>query len=251
MAPKKNQNPIDFIIKDRYRGYPNFFKEYDTFKELMDFQQNKTKSLSNSKQLLDKKTKTAINDEWADNLLILQEFMGSSFVWETCVPGVVVSGITGKAGHRKTTLEIKPYNRAFYSGSHWTSQLKNTTDVFDPYEEYQIRGTNQFCQTFAMMYLKKALPNVVPKNTKAPLKKYYTYTKEALKFIKKQVKIVFDKLQQNNREANRNHFYITYTTNENVKVRIYEIDLSKALEHCTRHPAACVNYDPIVPQLHM
>jgi hypothetical protein len=62
---------------------------------------------------------------------------------------------------------------------HWTSKKPGDKYEFDPYEEYQIRGTHQFCQTYSLMYLLDQLP----KKEKGAFKKYYTYAEKAIEFI--------------------------------------------------------------------
>ena len=79
---------------------------------------------------------------------------------------------------------------AYFSGSHWNSRKANELELFDPYVEYQIRGTNQFCQTYSMMNLLDKLPGKEKSvcsewtGSKDDFKKYYYYTLCALKFIK-------------------------------------------------------------------
>ena len=69
-------------------------------------------------------------------------------------------------------------------GGHWLSRKPGSKTTFDPYDEYQVHGTNQFCQTYALMNLAGALPNV---STNRSDLKYYSYTKSALDFIKREI----------------------------------------------------------------
>lgn len=70
------------------------------------------------------------------------------------------------------------------TGGHWLSRRPDQRRNFDPYDEYQVHGTNQFCQTYALMNLANALPTPSTNTTKI---KYYRYTRVALEFIKTQV----------------------------------------------------------------
>ena len=73
---------------------------------------------------------------------------------------------------------------AFFTGSHWIGVKDG--NVFDPFDHCQIFGTNQFCQTYTLMWLTDNLPNYDGNN------KYYFYTKKALDFIEKEVLPKYD-----------------------------------------------------------
>jgi len=132
----------------------------------------------NYKKKVDK-SYSNIEQQWVDdNLQIIIDFMGDEDVWMYMFPKNELYGIGGRASVRNVNLSKN--STAVFSGSHWRSRKPNDTIWFDPYDEYQIYGTNQFCQTFAMMYLLNKLPNQDYGNN---FKKYYTYTNEALLFI--------------------------------------------------------------------
>ena len=122
----------------------------------------------------DKSLATA-EQRWVDlNLQPVTEFMGDSSVWEFLIPDIVL-----KEGSSRGI----PYNgrpTAVFSGAHWTSRRPNDTKFFDPYSKYQIFGTNQFCQTYALMYLMDILPD----SRSTDFRKYYDYTRAAIEFIK-------------------------------------------------------------------
>lgn len=128
-------------------------------------------------------------------------FMGDTHVWWSLLPDLIFNGVsendikTGKIERDK--IPYKPFPRgsktykndyAFFNGKHWNSQKANSTVRFDPYDKYQIKGTNQLCQTYSMMYLLNALPGELnetcsPWNgSEQDFKKYYYYTECALKF---------------------------------------------------------------------
>ena len=80
----------------------------------------------------------------------LIDFMGDESVWKTMVPGVVI--------RYRNSRHVQPYPTAYFVDSHWTSRKANSSELFDPYDHYQERGTHGFCQTFAMMHLLDKLP---------------------------------------------------------------------------------------------
>ncbi len=143
-------------------------QEYDSIHDVYKIYKKKiNKSYSN------------IEQQWVDNnLQIVIDFMGDEDVWKYMIPDIELYGIGGRASVRNVNLSKN--STAVFSGSHWRSRKPNDTIWFDPYDEYQIYGTNQFCQTFAMMYLLNKLPKQDYGNS---FKKYYTYTNEALLFI--------------------------------------------------------------------
>lgn len=132
------------------------------------------------------------------NLNWITAFMGDEGVLKFIVPGVEITR------SRPRTLLASDKARAFFNGNHWTGAKQSETTVFDPYNEYQINGTNQFCQTYTMMYLCDKLPikfdpnnpdqidpnypadpaDPADKNTPVTnISKYYYYTRCAIKFI--------------------------------------------------------------------
>lgn len=119
--------------------------------------------------------------EWVDNNLhILMDFMGNKILWEYLHINTI-----GQDGIKRSdrNVPINNVNTAVFSGAHWTSRKANDSVWVDPYKEYQIPDSNQFCQTYAMMYLLDKLPEkIVDKDKK--FTKYYEYTHHALDFIK-------------------------------------------------------------------
>lgn len=76
---------------------------------------------------------------------------------------------------------------AIFTGSHWIGVKDGI--VFNPFDHCQIFGTNQFCQTYTLMWLTDNLPNYDGNND---INKYYYYTKEAINFIEKEVLPKYD-----------------------------------------------------------
>lgn len=132
-------------------------------------------------------TKDGVEQQWVDeNLDIITVWMGTSGVWKCMIPDI--NDNIGSITFSPNPIIAEDINRGFFSGHHWTSIKKNDTIEFDPYNEYQIHGTNQFCQTYAMMHLLDRLPQ---KRHLNGISKYYEYTRLAIEFIK-EVFIHFD-----------------------------------------------------------
>jgi len=129
-------------------------------------------------------------------------FMGDTHVWWGLFPSLVFNGVsqndvlTGKIKRNKIPepkfprqKKIYDTDRAFFNGAHWNSQQAGELERFDPYDKFQIFGTNQFCQTFSMMHLLDALPgdkNQICQSWEGDpddFKRFYYYTECALKFI--------------------------------------------------------------------
>ena len=124
-------------------------------------------------------TAKCIEQAWADNYLMpLINFMGNDWVFNDLISGVNVTGTGGRATSRNLPLGK---NAAVFSGGHWRSRRADQTEVFDSYTEYQVPGTNQFCQTFAHMNLTGKLPPIVEDRS---WRRYYHYTIVALEYIK-------------------------------------------------------------------
>ena len=108
--------------------------------------------------------------------------MGEKDIWEFMIPDIDGRGWEGsRASSRKIPLSSRPVT--VFSGAHWTSRKAGESVFFDPYDEYQISGTNQFCQTFALMYLLDKLPEPIVSADPADISKYYHYTRAAIEFI--------------------------------------------------------------------
>lgn len=145
------------------------------YKSLKELKKNYQTLIKRDKKLVD------IEQKWVDkNLEVIIDFMGDIDVWNFMIPGIIVYGFDGS----KVSTRNKPlvnYPIALFTSSHWNSRKANEMHWFEPYADYQIFGTNQFCQTFAMMHLANKLPSI--NNDKSNFTKYYIYTIEALNFI--------------------------------------------------------------------
>lgn len=173
----------------------------------------------------DKNDKFAEKEQdWVDsNLMPLIDFMGDEDTWTFVIPDIKLLGLQGRASSRKVAVTNVPV--AVYSGAHWTARKANSKEFFDPYDHYQIQGTNQFCQTFAMMYLEDVLPLPLSDDWK----RNYTYAVVALEFIKSVIQsidksnIVFNKLDENGNPVPSKK------------------QLLVCLKNCLKYPNICVN----------
>lgn len=181
--------------------------------------------IKNYQKVISKDTNLSDEEQfWVDeNLIPLIDFMGDEDVWISMIPKVQVQGAQGRASSRK--LPITPYPIAVFSGAHWTSRKANESLFFDPYDHYQIKGTNQFCQTFAMMFLADALPLPLPDGWE----RNYEYARNALQFIKN----VISFLDPKNDAFNKLDDYGNPVASKK--------KLLKCVEQCLKYPNICVN----------
>lgn len=142
------------------------------------------------------------DDEFGKIFAWITEFMGDTHVWWHLLPDLTFNGVreetilSGKMKREKIPYKNFPRGKhvydsdqAFFNGAHWNSQKAGSDIRFDPYDEFQPRGTNQFCQSYSMMHLLDALPG--EKNQTChpwrgdpkDFKKFYFYTECALHFI--------------------------------------------------------------------
>ena len=156
--------------------------------------------------------------DWIDtNVAPLMDFFGTEYAWEHVLKtkNIKFSGIETRTTVRaaKNTDVGTHIAQAVYegdiNGGHWYSRKKGQIDFFNSYQEYQILGTNIWCQTFALMNVANRLP--APSTTRS-LYKYYYYNYYALLFIKECV----DKITKRK-------------------------DLQKAIQQCLRFPNICLN----------
>jgi len=156
-------------------------KEYEEYRAIVgncDFKDKELKKKYNKKM-----SSFACQEQyWTNhNFTVIADFMGNPVLWEIMVPNVDLR-------KTKDINKVPKTNRpvATYTGSHWLSRKAGVDSKnFDPYDEYQILGSNQFCQTYAMMNLiEGSLPEPIAKdNSGIAFISYYVYTEKALKFI--------------------------------------------------------------------
>jgi len=174
---------------------------YDTLKKLKEYQI----SISNDPYY------AQLEQAWVNNYLLpIIEMMGSITSTFPIFKDIIVHEYKSV---RKCNIN-KNYptgKHAIFTGSHWIG-VKNGI-VFDAFEHCQIFGTNQFCQTYTLMWLTDNLPNYDGNND---INKYYFYTKKAIHFIKNKVLTKYKK---------------------HTKLKLYK----KCIKVLKRNPAMCLN----------
>jgi hypothetical protein len=123
---------------------------------------------------------SALEQVWTSDFLVpLTDLMGEQLFILPTFFGVELS----KGIHFHP--EVSDKNRMVYSGAHFRSRKAGSNVTFDPYDEFQIDGSNQFCQTYALMHL---FDKTGPPSTDRSFLKYYDYSLRALRFIQQSIK---------------------------------------------------------------
>ena len=129
-----------------------------------------------------------VEQEWYDdNMSPIQDLFGCPEFIKAVYP---------RLSQRPATLEIlqnkKPprgdivskcdimCSRGSEQSTHWLSKRADQPRFFDPYDEFQYPGTNQWCQLNSLMNLCMADR---PLSTKSGLEKYYEYNQQVVGFI--------------------------------------------------------------------
>jgi len=174
-----------------------------------------------------------LETKWTDiyyNPLV--QFMGDRDLWNALGIHVPYEDFKPTALLR---LPVTRFDVAYFSGMHWVSRKAGTKEVFDPYNEFQIPGTNQFCQTYAMMYLlgdRLGFPLRRNGNSGNWLK-YYTYTNYALKFIQRFIEFC--------KKSPKIKSISTFTKHKDTTFK----NLEAAVKVCLAHPYMCLNVAPL------
>ena len=71
-------------------------------------------------------------------------------------------------------------SRGSEQSTHWLSKAKGNSQFFDPYDEFQYPGTNQWCQINALMNICFTDRQL---SEKQGLEKYYEYNQQVVDFI--------------------------------------------------------------------
>lgn len=175
----------------------------------------------------------------------ITEFMGDTHVWWFLLPDLTFNGVreetilSGKMKREKIPYKNFPRgnhvydaDHAFFNGSHWNSKKTGSVLRFDPYDEFQPRGTNQFCQTYSMMHLLDALPGETNQSCDpwggdpADFKKFYYYTEYALHFILRIAE-----------HCKKNNLDLEYDTPSGP----YIDDVISIIKYCLKYYRICIN----------
>ena len=146
------------------------------FKALYEVGDHKYEDVAVYRKLID----PTIEQKWVDKYLqpVIDELGSDDFL-----DSLNISHSTQPTTMNRNICEM--YYRGTPDGGHWYSHRVDDKEWFDSYTSgYQILGTNQFCQTFALMHIYNELPPKVSGKFK-----YYTYTKAALNFMARFPKI--------------------------------------------------------------
>ena len=165
---------------------------------------------------------------WADKFLSpLLRLMGHHDIWESF--GVTIV-------NRSEMKKKVSYPKGYFSGNHWYSRRAHDTKTFDPYDKYQLNGTNSFCQTFALMYAVEEIDRT-PASSSGGFTRYYTYARHALRFIKK---VITDL------PSDYSFTWIDRGLSSNNAAAKKQM-LNKANE-CLKHVNACINLAGVLPR---
>lgn len=182
---------------------------YNSFEKIQEYQNTIASNEKNAK----------LEQNWVDkNLIPLMDIMGTDMMWQSITQNddIRISGLDVRKSTR--ILEKKPaehnieanFSGTRESGGHWYSRKKGEYRFFDAYQEFQINGTNLWCQTFALMYVCDRLPLIFPNS----ITKYYYYNYNVLLFIKECLQ----------------------------KTDLYKIKYYKsAIDNCLKEPHICIN----------
>ena len=182
------------------------------------------------------------------------ELMGDINFWNYL--GFMVIGKNDKkTSHKNVMTNIKNGSIkndkpiGIYSGTHWISVKANEIDEFDPYDEFQVPSSNQFCQTFSMMYLLDKLPEKITDKQKC-FTKFYTYTEKALEFIEEIINTHIDNYYEHMTNIKIQEIKDSMENVNNIEEQKQEIiikqnrerdDTKIALIECRQHPNICLN----------
>ena len=157
-------------------------KYYITLKELKEYQQ----------KIRNNKYYDQLEQAWVNKYLLpIIEMMGSITSTFPIFKDIIVHEY--KSVRKCNISKNYPTGKhAIFTGSHWIGVKDG--NVFDPFDHCQIFGTNQFCQTYTLMWLTDNLPNY---DGNYDINKYYFYTKKAIHFIKNNVLKNYNKKHTN------------------------------------------------------
>jgi hypothetical protein len=197
----------------------------------------------NNKLLREGKTKEELiqlpilDQEWAETYIQpIANFMGDLNLWilkfgesNINLPQIDKRGEVLRGSIRSVPVSSDKHVARF-SGSHWYSRKMGDPKekYFNAFYHYQLNGTNQFCQTYAMMYLDNKLDHYPRYTPPERFEKYYEYTTKTLEYIHTTISSIG--------KAN-NLFNGEYSKKQMLAL----------VKECLDHPALCLNlphYDP-------
>jgi hypothetical protein len=189
-------------------------------------------------------------DEWANfNLIPLQYLMGDSTIstlygvdtqYRVSFPKSVQRPTMIFASKKLTFGNDGEPNLDGITG-HFNSMRPGDTKTFDPYSHYQMLGTQQFCQTFALMYAIGRIPNEGLQSDNPH--DYYEYNKIALNFIRdtveRMIPIGYDYTWINDiMAADEENPYILGLSSNPATAKL---QILHKIDECLRQYRACIN----------
>lgn len=184
------------------------------------------------KKVKEDKALQSYEQEWTNrNFMPVIHLMGDHFVFQ--LYGVRVQELKG----------VTNTKRAYHSGKHWYARRPGDQKDFDPYDEYQIPGSNSFCQTFALMYALGKEPRRRPHT----FERYYAYALEALHFIRTVIENLPDTYSYawiNKRLLDDENFHLGLSR---IRKAARHQMLDK-VDECIRHHYACINVAGVSPR---
>lgn len=170
---------------------------------------------------------------WQTNAQPIADFMGDMTLWNNVLP----ENLDIAKGHERKMKKNDKF-MARYTGQHWVSRKPDEEDWFNAFEHYQIKDTNQFCQTYAMMHLLDKLP---PRQDDNKFSRYYDYTLAALKFVKNDIISSFYKDAHYFDTSKSDHEHTYYSQKDmlnkvNNCIKYYEMCLNIPAFNCELHP---------------
>lgn len=183
ISPKSKENfDMNNYFTDSSELYKMMNKKYSTFEELFKYQRiiKKNKIFSEKENLWAEEYLQPIIDFFGDYVFIIQIFgvlRDDNYIYENIQDEDLIASFSN--------FIIGTRQIHFAGRGHWYANNGNAIKWIDPYEVgVQIKGTNQFCQTYAQMIMANEIDLPVKQNHNN-LDIYYKYTKKALLWQKK------------------------------------------------------------------
>ncbi|CAE7454414.1 unnamed protein product [Symbiodinium natans] len=200
--------------------------EFQKIKELKQYQ----KDVSGNVKIAE------VEQKWYDqNMKPLVDFMGDEHIWK------LVCGNELNIFHDKPLRSQDDLAKAAasFKAGHWTSRRANASskdDIYDPFRNHQIGGTNQFCQTFSMMYLKQWIE--MEEKPPKKMEDYYANAEKALAFIKWVLEKGIEPATLDDYLKKSQDIFEDHKDLQSPRLRA---DLLKCLAECLKTPCMCVN----------
>lgn len=139
-------------------------------------------------------TLSLFEQEWVNyNLMPLTTLMGHAVIaemWGVTTVYERMRSVVAVPTLAFVTRNKKPNGSLDGATGHFYARRPGDTKDFDPYDFYQMNGTNQFCQTFSMMYACAKIER--QKGARRAPVDYYATAIQALRFIRETIEKIPD-----------------------------------------------------------